>query len=95
MELVIYLIHFLFLFFIFKILITMFQNSKSTDSINKPPESLEKTKTPVIEKIFVKDFECNKEIDKSKAYIIVNDEQEYYFCSWDCRNKFLLKHGQA
>ncbi|KJS19679.1 MAG: hypothetical protein VR72_17615 [Clostridiaceae bacterium BRH_c20a] len=97
MELVTYLIHFLFLFFIFKSLIGLFQNNLNTDSNskNKHSEALEATKTPTIEKFFVKDFECNREIDKSKAYIIVNNEQEYYFCSWDCRNKYLLKHGQA
>jgi len=95
MDLVIYLIHSLFLFFIFRSLIVLFQNSKNTDSMNKPPEALEITKPPIIKKFLVKDLECNKEIEKSKAYIIINNEQEYYFCSWDCRNKYLLKHGQA
>ncbi|KJS80669.1 MAG: hypothetical protein JM58_18535 [Peptococcaceae bacterium BICA1-8] len=95
MDLVIYLIHSLFLFVIFKSLIALFQNSKNKDSMNKPPEALEVTKTPVIEKILVKDLECNREIDRSKAYILIKNKQEYYFCCWDCRNKYLLRHGQV
>ncbi|MFZ7104007.1 MAG: hypothetical protein ACOWWO_15315 [Peptococcaceae bacterium] len=96
MDFVSYLIHSLFLFFIFKSLISLFLNNKNANSIDKSPEVLEdeKTETAPLKRIIVQDLECNKAIDKSKAYIVINDNQEYYFCSWDCRNRFLLRHGE-
>ena len=32
---------------------------------------------------------CGKEIPKEDAYRIVKDGVEYFFCSWECREKFL------
>ena len=37
----------------------------------------------------VRDYCCNKEIEKSEAYRIVKKGKEYFFCSWECREKFL------
>jgi len=51
MDLVLYLIHSLFLFFIFRGLFALFQNSKNKESMSKSPEALEVIKTPIIEKI--------------------------------------------
>ena len=46
----------------------------------------------VLEK--VTDPICHQIIDKEKAYRVVKDGKEYYFCSWECREQF-LKEGQA
>lgn len=32
---------------------------------------------------------CHAEIEKSKAHHLIKNESSYYFCSWDCREKFL------
>ena len=37
---------------------------------------------------------CHQMIDKEKAYRMVKDGKEYYFCSWECREQF-LKQDQA
>ncbi|MEE1073225.1 MAG: YHS domain-containing protein [Cellulosilyticum sp.] len=37
---------------------------------------------------------CGKEIDRAEAYRIVIDGEEYYFCSWECRDDFLKKKQQ-
>ena len=46
------------------------------------------------EKDLVVDSVCHKEIKKSEAYRVVKDGQEYFFCSWECREAF-LKNDQA
>lgn len=45
----------------------------------------------VIEK--VKDDLCGCLIPRNEAYILVKEDEdkEYYFCSWNCRQKF-IKH---
>lgn len=40
-------------------------------------------------KDLVTDPVCGKEILKQDAYRIVKDGVEYFFCSWECREKFL------
>lgn len=40
-------------------------------------------------KDLVTDPICGKEILKQDAYRIVKDGVEYFFCSWECREKFL------
>nr|WP_307992187.1 YHS domain-containing protein [uncultured Niameybacter sp.] len=43
----------------------------------------EKPKDLVIDPI------CGKELLKEEAYRILKDGKEYFFCSWECREKFL------
>lgn len=31
---------------------------------------------------------CHKEIAKTDAYRVVKEGKEYFFCSWECREKF-------
>lgn len=53
---------------------------------------LEKEKAGKIEKIeMVIDEICGNKILKSKAFIIDKDNKRHYFCSWDCRERFLAK----
>ena len=40
-------------------------------------------------KDMVYDSVCNEEIEKSSAYHIIRDGKSHYFCSWECREKFL------
>lgn len=40
-------------------------------------------------KELVTDPVCGKSIEKDHAYRIFKEEKEYFFCSWECREKFL------
>ncbi|MGL4344463.1 MAG: hypothetical protein ACRCTE_04630 [Cellulosilyticaceae bacterium] len=44
---------------------------------------------PIIEVEKVKDLICGNELEKKDAYRIVKDGVEHFFCSWECREKFL------
>lgn len=37
----------------------------------------------------VKDNICGRYIAKDKAYIIRSDDEDNYFCSWECRQKYI------
>jgi len=38
----------------------------------------------------VQDSYCNKYVQKEKAFQVVNNEGiTHYFCSWDCRQKYI------
>lgn len=52
----------------------------------------EEKEEPVKE--MIQDIICGQEIEKEKAYRIVKDGEEYFFCSWDCREAFLEKKQQ-
>lgn len=41
------------------------------------------------EKELVVDPICGKEVERKEAYRILKDDKEYFFCCWDCREKFL------
>lgn len=43
------------------------------------PAQIEKVHDPV----------CGAELEKKDAYRIVKDGVEHFFCSWECREKFL------
>ena len=40
-------------------------------------------------KDMVYDPVCHAEIEKTSAYRMVKNDTDYYFCSWECRDKFL------
>lgn len=40
-------------------------------------------------KEMVTDPICQKMIEKDKAFRMVKDDKEYFFCSWECREAFL------
>jgi YHS domain-containing protein len=45
-------------------------------------------------KELVKDIICDKELEKKDAYRVFKDGKEYYFCSWECREKFLKQYAE-
>lgn len=52
-------------------------------------DNLKQLKLQVKEEIaMVTDSICGCNLPKSEAYILVKDNKKYYFCSWDCREKF-------
>ncbi|HHX59731.1 MAG TPA: YHS domain-containing protein [Epulopiscium sp.] len=40
-------------------------------------------------KVLVTDPVCNKELEKASAFHVIRNGESHYFCSWDCREKFL------
>jgi len=40
----------------------------------------------------VTDNICGCTLPRSEAYILAKDNQKHYFCSWDCREKFIAGH---
>ena len=42
----------------------------------------------------VVDYLCGEEIDKKDAYRVFADGQEYYFCSWECREAFIKQRQE-
>lgn len=40
-------------------------------------------------KELVMDPICQKMLEKEKAFRVVKEEKEYFFCSWECREAFL------
>lgn len=40
-------------------------------------------------KELVTDPVCNKELEKVQAFHVIRNNESHYFCSWDCREKFL------
>lgn len=40
-------------------------------------------------KEMVTDLVCKKEIEKTSAFHVIRNSESHYFCSWDCRDKFL------
>lgn len=44
---------------------------------------------PIEKEDLVVDPICGNEVEKKEAYRILKDGQEYFFCSWECREKFL------
>lgn len=51
------------------------------------------THTEVVQET-VKDPICETTLEKDKAYRVIRDEAEYFFCSWECREAFLNKKKQ-
>jgi len=46
------------------------------------------------EREYVTDPICNKEVDKENAYIVVEEDENKYFCSWDCRAEYINRKNK-
>ncbi len=57
---------------------------KKTDNENAELKLDEKDKIDM-----VIDSICGCTLPKSKAYILTKNNTRHYFCSWDCREKFI------
>ena len=51
---------------------------------------LEEEKNQKIEMVI--DPMCEKEIKKEDAYRVMIEQNEYFFCSWECREAFMKQH---
>jgi YHS domain-containing protein len=58
--------------------IKIIEKNINTADINK--EAIKET---------VHDPICHKELEKKDAYRVLKEGVEYFFCSWECREKFL------
>lgn len=52
-------------------------------------ETVEKEGTAPIE--IVRDLVCGNDVPKHKAYQVIRDNKTHYFCSWNCRQKFIAQ----
>lgn len=59
--------------------------ANSIESTDKFPEAIEKE--TAIDMVY--DEICQVYVPKSKAYQIVEDDKTHYFCSWECRQKYI------
>ncbi|MDF2877374.1 MAG: hypothetical protein K0S30_470 [Clostridia bacterium] len=58
--------------------------------IEKNDTTSELKKEPLKE--LVSDSVCGQEIDKKEAYRLFKEGKEHFFCSWECREKFLKEN---
>lgn len=45
-------------------------------------------------KEMVTDPVCHAQVERSQAYHVISEGQSQYFCSWDCREKFLESNNE-
>lgn len=70
-------------------------NIKGVQIVNGKVHVIEKDKNVFEAEIkeetkeLVTDPVCHEELEKANAYHVIRDGQSNYFCSWDCREKFL------
>lgn len=69
-------------------------NVKGISIVNGEVKVIENMPTTIkaveeVPKDLVIDPICGKELLKQDAYRILKDGKEYFFCSWECREKFL------
>lgn len=90
MEFAAGLVNIILIFIIARSIITLFYRGRGVPTKAKSVAS-EETKSVVKEVVreLVKDEVCNRSIPKEEAHIIVKEDVKHYFCSWDCREKFL------
>lgn len=74
------------------------QSSKSKRSREESPQSINpnnwnarvnKIKEEINVYETVKDEVCDTFLQKNQAYIAVEDDKNHYFCSWECRQKYI------
>ena len=81
------------IFIVIRRLIKALIKDKATTQTNEG-EIVDKNKEVYVEKIvieMVKDEVCGRSIPRTEAQILVKDNKKYYFCSWDCREKFMVR----
>lgn len=99
MDMIGNLVRVLFMVFIIRSLLRITTRSKvREDGANE--EKIFKTKTQESFELgmkqakessveMVKDEVCDKTIPLNKAYIVVREDKRHYFCSWECRERFI------
>lgn len=89
MEFALGLINLILIFILVRRLLTLFYESRVVIKVNNAQSEEEKSVVQEIATEIVQDEVCNRSIPKKEAHILVQGEDKYYFCSWDCREKFL------
>ncbi|MGI6227602.1 MAG: transcriptional regulator [Peptococcales bacterium] len=95
MEMLIGLLNFFIIFYLVRMLFNIIQikiaKSKDESQVNNYENIKmgEDAKIPINTIEMVKDELCGENIPKSKAFILASDDKKYYFCSWECREKFI------
>ncbi len=104
MGIIMFIFRFFFLMMCFRVInnvlrVVLKKNGlKKNDNVTKQNEygssnqdagqDIKTESKPVLE--MVKDELCGIHVQKEKAYIVVdNNDKRHYFCSWECRNKFI------
>ncbi|PHV71728.1 hypothetical protein CS063_03990 [Sporanaerobium hydrogeniformans] len=68
-------------------------NIQGISIINGEIKVIEKIPTPSeITRELVVDPICGKEIEKTDAYRVMREGKEHFFCSWECRERFVKEH---
>ncbi|WP_058485081.1 hypothetical protein [Defluviitalea phaphyphila] len=68
------------------------KNKKEMANVSKE-EKKEQKEVETLE--MVQDAVCGKFIEKSQSYQLVTENGIMYFCSWDCRQKYIKEHKQS
>lgn len=70
-------------------------NVKGVKIVNGEVEIIEKDAVVLDAQIkeeikdLVTDPICHEQVEKTKAFHVIRNNESHYFCSWDCREKFL------
>lgn len=80
----------LFIYFIARSVFQLFALMRAKKAVKDLDEQKLKVETAVEEEMeMVTDPICGRSIPRAKAYILAREQGRHYFCSWDCRNKFI------
>lgn len=70
----------------------MLQDKGEQINLTREEESNAKKEIPLE---MVEDAFCGKMIEKSQAYQLARGSNILYFCSWNCREKYIEEHKQS
>lgn len=83
-------LHFMLIYFIGSSVFRLFALVRAKNAVQELKEQQPAVEPTVPEEIeMVTDSSCGCAIPKAKAYVLALEAEEHYFCSWDCRQKFL------
>ncbi|HOA81542.1 MAG TPA: hypothetical protein PKK61_10850 [Defluviitaleaceae bacterium] len=68
------------------------RSKEANNNINPIDKELDIKAEKSVEVEMVEDAVCGKLINKSKSYQLYHDDKLFYFCSWDCRQKYINEH---
>ena len=100
MDILIRAIHLYFIFMLGRFILNLYIGSKKVSKANKNKEEdnqninnwherVKKIKKELNMLEMVKDEVCEAYLQREKAYQVVEDDKTHYFCSWECRQKYI------
>lgn len=72
------------------IVVRLLTNRAKTQEKIPSQETMEKEEKAASIEI-VQDIVCGNDVPKHKAYQVIRDNGTHYFCSWNCRQKFIAE----